>query len=153
MSRDRPPRCPTNWGCATFASWSTTSRRWSTAWQRTATVSSAASVSTRTCGAWRTCAGRRESSWPWPSGSTDPAPRSRRQAPLPVTDETRLVDRRVSFWLVAIVLVLLLFAASAPSPLYGVYQRLWNFSPLTLTAIYASYALGGLLTLLITGRL
>ena len=29
-------------------------------------------VSTSTCGAWRMCAGRRGSSWPWPSESTDP---------------------------------------------------------------------------------
>ena len=34
-------------------------RRMSTAWLRTAMASSAASVSTRTSGAWRTCAGRR----------------------------------------------------------------------------------------------
>jgi MFS family permease len=64
-----------------------------------------------------------------------------------------ILGRRTSFWVLALVLALLLSAASAPSPLYGVYQALWNFSPLTLTAIYASYALGGLATLLTTGRL
>ena len=64
-----------------------------------------------------------------------------------------ILDRQTSFWLLALVLVLLLSAASAPSPLYGVYQTLWNFSPLTLTAIYASFALGGLAMLLTTGRL
>ncbi len=64
-----------------------------------------------------------------------------------------VLGRRTSFWLLALVLALLLSAASAPSPLYGVYQALWDFSPLTLTAIYASYALGGLATLLTTGRL
>ena len=64
-----------------------------------------------------------------------------------------ILGRRTSFWLLALVLVLLLSAASAPSPLYGVYQAQWNFSPLTLTAIYASFALGGLATLLTTGRL
>ena len=64
-----------------------------------------------------------------------------------------VIGRRTSFWLLALVLALLLSAASAPSPLYGVYQALWNFSPLTLTAIYASFALGGLGTLLTTGRL
>jgi MFS family permease len=64
-----------------------------------------------------------------------------------------ILGRRTSFWLLALVLALLLSAASAPSPLYGIYQALWNFSPLTLTAIYASYALGGLATLLTTGRL
>jgi len=63
------------------------------------------------------------------------------------------LSRRTSFWLLALVLALLLSTASAPSPLYGVYQALWSFSPLTLTAIYASFALGGLAALLTTGRL
>jgi predicted MFS family arabinose efflux permease len=63
------------------------------------------------------------------------------------------LDRRVSFWLLGLLLVLLLSAASAPSPLYGVYQGLWHFPAITLTAVYASYALGGLVALLMTGRL
>ena len=64
-----------------------------------------------------------------------------------------VLHRQTSFWLLASVLALLLSAASAPSPLYRVYQNLWNFSPLTLTALYASYALGGLAALLTTGSL
>jgi hypothetical protein len=64
-----------------------------------------------------------------------------------------VLGRRTSFWLLAITLALLLFAASAPSPLYRVYQASWQFSSLTLTAIYGSYALGGLAALLTTGRL
>ena len=64
-----------------------------------------------------------------------------------------VLSRRTSFWLLAVVLTLLLFAASTPSPLYGTYQAMWHFSPLTLTAIYGSYAFGGLVTLLTTGRL
>jgi MFS family permease len=64
-----------------------------------------------------------------------------------------VLARRTSFWLLASILALLLAAASAPSPLYGAYQVLWGFSPLTLTAVYASFALGGLATLLTTGRL
>lgn len=63
------------------------------------------------------------------------------------------LDRRVSFWFLGLLLVLLLSAASAPSPLYGVYQGLWQFPAITLTAVYASYALGGLGALLTTGRL
>jgi hypothetical protein len=63
------------------------------------------------------------------------------------------LDRRISFWLLGLLLVLLLSAASAPSPLYGVYQGMWHFPPVTLTAVYASYALGGLGALLTTGRL
>jgi MFS family permease len=59
----------------------------------------------------------------------------------------------VSFWLLGLLLVLLLSAASAPSPLYGVYQGMWHFPANTLTAVYASYALGGLGALLTMGRL
>ncbi len=59
----------------------------------------------------------------------------------------------VSFWLLAILLGFLLFAASAPSPLYGIYEALWRFSPITLTAIYATYALAALAAVLTTGRL
>ena len=65
----------------------------------------------------------------------------------------RRFGRQASFWLLALLLVLLLSAASAPSPLYGVYQGMWQFPAITLTAVYASYALGGLGALLTTGRL
>ena len=63
------------------------------------------------------------------------------------------LPRTLSFWLLAALLVLLLCAATAPSPLYAVYQQLWHFSPVTLTVIYAAYAIGGLTALLTTGRL
>lgn len=63
------------------------------------------------------------------------------------------LGRGPAFWLLALILSLLLFAASAPSPLYREYQATIGFSPLTLTAIYASYAVGGIATLLTTGRL
>lgn len=53
----------------------------------------------------------------------------------------------------AVVLALCLVAASAPSPLYGIYAAIWHFSPLTLTAIYAVYSAGALGALLTTGRL
>jgi MFS family permease len=58
-----------------------------------------------------------------------------------------------SFWLLAGLLVLVLCAATAPSPLYAVYQELFDFPAITLTVIYAVYALGALVTLLTTGRL
>ena len=63
------------------------------------------------------------------------------------------LGRGPSFWVLASILVLLLFAASAPSPLYREYQSAMGFSALTLTAIYGSYAAGGVATLLTTGRL
>jgi MFS family permease len=62
-------------------------------------------------------------------------------------------SRTVSFWLLAVLLVFLLCGASAPSPLYAVYQELFAFPPVTLTVIYGVYALGGLGALLTTGRL
>jgi MFS family permease len=51
------------------------------------------------------------------------------------------------------VLLLLFFAAAAPSPLYPVYEAEWRFSPATLTAIFAVYALVVLVTLLCLGSL
>ena len=58
-----------------------------------------------------------------------------------------------SFWLLATLLGFFLFAASAPSPLYGVYAMMWHFSSTTITTIYAVYAAGALTALLTTGRL
>jgi hypothetical protein len=52
---------------------------------------------------------------------------------------------------VAGVLFLLFFAAAAPSPLYRVYQAQWRFSAITLTAVFAAYALLLLVTLLVFG--
>jgi MFS family permease len=57
------------------------------------------------------------------------------------------------FWLVAGILFLSLAAASAPAPLYGVYQAQFRFSAATLTAIFAVYALVVLVTLLVFGSL
>jgi MFS family permease len=45
-----------------------------------------------------------------------------------------------------------LFASATPSPLYATYSRLWGFSPVVLTLIYATYALGVLVALLLAGR-
>ena len=63
------------------------------------------------------------------------------------------LPREVGFWLIAAVLCLLVFASSAPSPLYGVYQHEWGFSATTLTAIFAVYAFALIVTLLVVGPL
>ncbi|MGW4669127.1 MFS transporter [Streptomyces sp. NPDC004324] len=70
---------------------------------------------------------------------------SRRRRPL-------LADS-VAFWGVGAVLATFMFAASAPAPLYKVYAARWSFSALTLTTVFALYALGLLVALLVTGRL
>src|SRR6185436_11932942 len=65
--------------------------------------------------------------------------------------ERRALPNQVAYWLAAGVIGLGLFASLTPSPLYRSYSVLWDFSPLTLTLIYATYALGVLATLLLAG--
>ena len=67
--------------------------------------------------------------------------------------ERPTLSRGASFWLLTILFVLLLCAASAPSPLYPLYQAMWGFPAITLTTIYASYAFGAIAAVLVTGRL
>src|SRR5436853_70730 len=47
----------------------------------------------------------------------------------------------VSFWVMAAAYLGLMLAASAPSPLYVVYQHRFGFSALTLTMIFGVYGL------------
>jgi MFS family permease len=63
------------------------------------------------------------------------------------------VQSALAFWLLALLLGFFLFAASAPSPLYGIYARILRLSPTTITTIYAVYAAGALGALVVTGRL
>jgi hypothetical protein len=69
----------------------------------------------------------------------------------------RSVGRRlptyVWFWLLGGLLGLFLFAASAPSPLYALYQVDFGFTSSTLTLIFAVYAIALLATLLVAGSL
>ncbi|MDQ1632787.1 MAG: hypothetical protein QOC80_2759 [Frankiaceae bacterium] len=69
-------------------------------------------------------------------------------SPAPARPATR---RPAHFWLVASVLLLFMASASAPSPLYVVYQSEWHFPATTLTAVFAVYALALLLSLLTVG--
>jgi MFS family permease len=63
------------------------------------------------------------------------------------------LSRPAGFWLLAGLMLLLMFAAAAPSPIYSLYEARWGFSPVTLTAVFAVYALVLLVSLLFTGRL
>src|SRR3954449_3251205 len=64
----------------------------------------------------------------------------------------RTLSPRVAYAHVAAVIGLALFASGTPSPLYGTYRELWGFSPVVLTLIYATYALGVRAALLLAGR-
>src|SRR3954465_11994791 len=64
----------------------------------------------------------------------------------------RTLSPRLPYAHVAAVIGLALFASSTPSPLYGTYRELWGFSPVVLTLVYATYAIGVLAALLLAGR-
>jgi MFS family permease len=59
---------------------------------------------------------------------------------------------RAAYALVAAVIGLALFASATPTPLYGIYSDLWDFSQIVLTLVYATYAFGVLAALLLAGR-
>lgn len=66
---------------------------------------------------------------------------------------TPRLSHRAGFWLQTAILVLLLAASSAPTPLYSVFQAEWGFSPVTITAVFGVYAVAVLAALLVVGRL
>ncbi|SCL34259.1 Predicted arabinose efflux permease, MFS family [Micromonospora rhizosphaerae] len=59
----------------------------------------------------------------------------------------------VSLPLLASILVSFVAASTAPTPLYGIYQARWHFSPVTTTVVFAVYALAVLASLLTVGKL
>ena len=63
------------------------------------------------------------------------------------------VPRRVGFWLIAAIFGVPIYASTAPSPLYRLYQQRWHFSATTVTAVFGVYALVLLLALLVFGSL
>jgi MFS family permease len=70
-----------------------------------------------------------------------------------LTAPPRTLSPRIAFGLVAAIIGLALFASGTPSPLYGTYRELWGFSPVVLTLVYATYAFGVLVTLIVAGRI
>jgi hypothetical protein len=63
------------------------------------------------------------------------------------------LGRTGSLVLLASIVVSLLAASSAPTPLYATYQAEWGFSPMTTTVVFGVYAVAVLIALLIFGRL
>jgi MFS family permease len=57
------------------------------------------------------------------------------------------------FWLIAIAFTVAMGFASAPAPLYPLYQRRDGLSALTITIVFAMYAVGVLASLLLAGHL
>src|SRR3954467_10261936 len=69
------------------------------------------------------------------------------------TPSSRLLSTRTAFYLEASLMVSFLAGSSAPTPLYGVYQTAWGFSPIVITLVFGVYALAVLASLLTFGSL
>ena len=68
------------------------------------------------------------------------------------TRSTHTLSQPLAYALSAAIIGFALFASATPSPLYETYSRIWGFSPVVLTLVYATYALGVLAALLLAGR-
>jgi MFS family permease len=65
----------------------------------------------------------------------------------------RYLSSDAAFYLLASITMSFLAGASAPTPLYALYQAQWGFSPITVTIIFGIYAISVLTALLFVGRL
>jgi len=63
------------------------------------------------------------------------------------------LGRAASYWTAAAVAVIALWTSGAPSTSYPLYAELWHLSPIVTTAIFGTYPLTLVLTLLATGSL
>ena len=72
--------------------------------------------------------------------------------PAPAARTSRLTGRP-ALYLLASLVVSLLAASAAPTPLYAIYQRMWGFTPITITIVFGVYAVAVLVALLTLGRL
>jgi predicted MFS family arabinose efflux permease len=62
------------------------------------------------------------------------------------------LSRRASFWAVAFAFLAVTALATSPSALYGVYAQQEHLAPITLTVVYAVYAVGVVASLLLAGH-
>ncbi len=63
------------------------------------------------------------------------------------------LSRGAAFYLQASIILFFLAGSSAPTSIYALYQAAWGFSPITVTAVFAIYALAVLAALLVVGGL
>src|ERR1700685_312496 len=79
---------------------------------------------------------------------------ARADLPIPTTTARRFrITGRPALYLLASLVVSLLAASAAPTPLYAIYQRMWGFTPITITIVFGVYAVAVLVALLTLGRL
>src|SRR3954465_2306152 len=63
------------------------------------------------------------------------------------------LSRGAGFWAVAFSFLALTAFATAPSPLYGLYAQQEHLAPLTITVVYAVYATGVVISLMLAGHI
>ena len=79
---------------------------------------------------------------------------ARADFPIPTAAARRSrLTGRPALYLLASLVVSLLAASAAPTPLYAIYQRMWGFTPITITIVFGVYAVAVLVALLTLGRL
>jgi predicted MFS family arabinose efflux permease len=71
---------------------------------------------------------------------------------MTTADERRTPDSALPFLGVALAFLITMLGTTLPTPLYPVYQARFDFSALTITVIFAVYALGVMGALVATGR-
>jgi MFS family permease len=72
--------------------------------------------------------------------------------PLPTRAHTGSARHGVAFWSIAAVFVVSLAFSTVPAPLYPLYQRQDGFSSFTVTIVFAVYAVGVIVSLLLAGH-
>ena len=87
-------------------------------------------------------------------GTAQLAPATRADLAVPAVAARRFrITGRPALYLLASLVVSLLAASAAPTPLYAIYQRMWGFTPITVTIVFGVYAVAVLAALLTLGRL
>jgi MFS family permease len=72
---------------------------------------------------------------------------------MSIAQQQKRLTPNVALLLLASIIVSFVAASTAPSPLYGIYQARWHFSPITTTLVFAVYAAAVLASLLTVGKL
>jgi MFS family permease len=69
------------------------------------------------------------------------------------TTRTGSARHGTGFWLIAAVFTIAMAFSTVPTPLYPIYQRQDGFSPFTVTVVFAVYAVGVVVSLLLAGHI
>jgi MFS family permease len=78
---------------------------------------------------------------------------TRRRTAGPGLGVGRRLTGRPAVFVLASLIIALLAASAAPTPLYAIYQARWHFTPITTTVVFGVYAVAVLTALLTLGKL